>query len=154
MRRLALFGVVVLLMAVTTRAQSTTLSRNDHTEIHELFARYAHAMDSSNQDALLGVFTEDGVFTIDGVRTWNGRTEIASILAAPPRERPKVTHFFSNILVEPTADGAKASHYVILIDLQKNSAVTGGGYCDHTLVRTEEGWRMKTRVCYVEPGPT
>ena len=147
-------GAAILLVALAAQAQSNALGAKDYVEIHELFARYAYAMDSNNSVGLRDVFTEDGVFTIDGVTTWNGREEIESLLAAPTRERPKITHFFTNTLIKPTAEGATASHYVILIDLQKHDAVTGGGYCDHALVKTGDGWRMKTRVCFVEPGPT
>ena len=153
MQKMVTFGSVALLIAATAQAQSA-LSTQDYIEIHELFARYAYAMDSSNPSGLRDVFTEDGVFTIDGVNTWNGRAEIESLLTAPTRERPKITHFFANTIVKPTAEGATASHYVALINLQQNDAVTGGGFCDHTLVKMKDGWRMKTRVCFVEPGPT
>src|SRR5881628_817086 len=121
MRGPFVIGVAVLLLTAAAQAETKkTLSKNDRTEIQELYARYAHAMDGSDKEVLADLFAEDGVFTIDGGRTWNGRQEIASIISRPRRERPKITHFFSNILAQPTPDGARVSHYVILIDLQKN----------------------------------
>ena len=154
-------GIAALLVTVSAQGQSAkALSKNDHTEIHELYARYAQSIDRSDAAGYGGVFTEDGVFIIDdpthavsGNATFTGRKAIAALVRNPPRDHPKVTHFYSNILVEPTPDGAKGSDYVIMIDLQKNPAITGGGVCEDDLVRTSEGWRFKKRVCSVEPGP-
>lgn len=155
-------ALAVLLLAAATRAQSgKTLTRDDRAEIHELYARYAQAADRSDAATYGGVFTEDGIFVIDdptgalggpgGVQIITGRNAIAAIMRGPQRERPKVTHFYSNVLVDPAPEGARGSVYVVLIDLQKTPAITGGGYCDDALVRTAEGWRFKKRVCHVEP---
>ncbi len=157
MRKLAGVGLALLLVAVTAQAQANkSLSQNDHTEIHELYARYAQAIDSSNKEAYAGVFTDDGVFTIDGVRTWTGSKEIASIVGGPRRERPKITHFYSNILINPSSEGAKGSVYVILIDLQKSQAVTRG-WLLRRRTRQNEGWlafQEAGLLCRPGPGPS
>ena len=152
MHRLAGVGFAVLLSAAAGHAQSA-LTKNDYAEIQELLARFAHAIDSQDKETYRSIFTEDGVFVMEGMRTWTGRKELETMASGPRRERPKITHFFSNVKIEPTPEGAKASHYVLLIDLQKNPAITTGGFCDNTVVKTKEGWRFKKRVCAVEPGP-
>ena len=153
MRRFAAIPVAALLAVAAPVQAEETLTRNDYTEIHELYARYAQAIDRGDADAYAGVFTEDGVFTIGTDFVRKGKEEIAAIVSGPRRERPKITHFYSNIMVDPSPEGAKGSVYVILIDLQKTPAITGGGYCDDILVRTKEGWRFKNRACHLEPGP-
>jgi hypothetical protein len=153
----------LLWLAAAHSAAGQSLSKNDHTEIHELYARYAQAADASNAEAYGGVFTPDGVFVIEdptgalggpgGTQTFNGRTAIAALMRGPRRERPKVTHVYSNIVVDPAPEGAKGMVYVILIDLQRNPSITGGGVCDDRLARTKDGWRFTKRICHVEPRP-
>jgi uncharacterized protein (TIGR02246 family) len=144
--------LAALLLAASgaIEAQSAgTLTKNDYTEIHELYARYAQAYDSANKEGYSGVFTPDGVFVV-GPRTMTGAKEIQAMITAAPRERPKITHVNTNIVIDPTPEGAKGSVYVILMDLQKNPAITGGGVYEDTLVRTKDGWRFKKRVFYPE----
>jgi hypothetical protein len=152
--RVTVTVAALIVAAAGLEAQSKgPLSKNDYTEIHELYARYAYAYDTGNKDMYGGVFTPDGVFMIGTDRVLNGPKEIATLINGPLRERPKIFHFTTNVLIEPSPDGAKGSCYVILMDLQKNPAVTGGGVYEDTLVRTKDGWRFKKRVYYAEPGP-
>ena len=163
MRTVCEFSVAVLLLATAARAESQELAAADYIEIEQLLARYVHAHDSKDGAAFAALFTEDGVFVNDntaahpsipkGVMTWSGRKEIAGMMPPPRRERPKMTLFFSNLKIDASPEGARASHYVTMTDFQKMPSVTGGGFCENTLVKTREGWRFKKRVCYVEPGP-
>jgi hypothetical protein len=153
MRKVAVLGVALLLASPLHAQSSKGLTNDDRREIGELIARFAHAMDSKDADAYRRIFTDDGVFVMDGMKTWTGTKELETMVAGPRRERPKITHFFSNIKIEPTPQGAKATHYVILIDLQKNPAITSGGYCDNDVVKTRDGWKFKKRWCAVEPNP-
>lgn len=71
------------------------------------------------------MFTADGEFVIRE-RVLKGRKDIASLTAAfgPMKTRPKVFHVNSNVLIEPSPEGAKGSAYI------------------------------KKRVYFAEPGPT
>jgi hypothetical protein len=69
------------------------------------------------------------------------------------KERPKIFHISTNVLIEPASEGAKGSSYVTLIDLQKTPAVTGGGTYEDVIVKTKEGWRFKKRSYFAEQVP-
>lgn len=156
MRNVIAAGAGILLVGAVAHAQSgTTVSRDDRADIHELYARYAHAIDSGDGAGYLGVFTEDGVFVMAGDHPDGGRTLTAAQIAkgARRRERPKITHYYSNIVIDPTPEGARGQVYLLLLDLQKNGTISSGSYCDDTLVKTKDGWRFQRRVCYREPGP-
>jgi hypothetical protein len=156
MRTAIAIGVAVLLASAGARAQSgKALSRNDRAEIQELYARYAHAIDTGNGQAYIGVFTDDGVLQSVTGGPDSFTMNIADIAKrAKLRERPKITHFYSNIVIDPAPEGARGQAYVLLLDLQKNPAITSGSLCDDSIVKTKAGWKFKKRVCYREPGPT
>lgn len=145
----ALFGGGIALQAQS----KGTLSAGDMAEIQVLYARYAQAFDSGNKDAYGGVFTPDGVFMVGTDRVLTGPKEIASLISGPRRDRPKIFHVNSNVVIDPSPEGAKGSVYVVLMDLTKNPAITGGGVYEDTLVKTKDGWRFKKRIYYAEPGP-
>jgi len=151
---LAAVGGVIVGIAVMTAA-APKLSSQDYNEIQSLYARYAHAFDKTDPEAYGNVFTPDGEFVI-GNRVLKGRKEIASLTTAfgPIKNRPKIFHVNSNVLLEPSAEGAKGSAYVVLMDLSKNPAITGGGVYEDSIVKTADGWRFKKRVFFAEPGPT
>lgn len=157
-RRLIPFTLAALLLAgIVAQAadQKATLSAADYTEIQMLYAKYNYAYDSSNTEMYGSVFTTDGTFTIGADRTLKGRKEIGDLAAGrgPLKPRPKIFHISTNVLIEPSAEGAKGSSYVTLIDLQKNPAITGGGSYEDVIVRTKEGWRFKQRAYYAEAAP-
>jgi uncharacterized protein (TIGR02246 family) len=155
---LAAVGGLILGIAVMTAAASLTaapkLTSQDYNDIHSLYARYAHAFDKTDAEMYGNVFTADGEFVI-GERVLKGRKEIASLTAAfgPMKTRPKVFHVNSNVLIEPSQEGAKGSAYILLMDLSKNPAITGGGIYEDVIVKTAEGWRFKRRTYFAEPGP-
>ena len=136
------------------KAAAPKLSSQDYNEIQALYSRYAHAFDSSNPEMYANVFTPDGEFVI-GERVLKGRKEIGALAETfgPVRERPKIFHVNSNVLIEPSPEGAKGSAYVVLMDLAKNPAITGGGVYQDSIVRTPDGWRFKKRVYFAEPAP-
>jgi hypothetical protein len=158
MRTLALTLLGGLLMGATTMVQAEpkgTLSASDYTEIQMLYAKYNYAFDSSNPEMYGSVFVPDGIFKIGADRTLKGRKEIGALATSPKgqKPRPKIFHISTNVLIEPSPEGAKGSSYVTLIDLQKNPAITGGGTYEDVIVRTAEGWRFKQRSYFAEATP-
>ena len=149
-----LLVTILSLGGAPVQAQSKgTLGSNDMTEIQMLYARYAFAYDIGNKEMYGGVFTPDGVFMVGTDRVLTGPKEIGGLISAAQRERPKIFHLTTNILVEASPEGAKGSCYVVLIDLQKNPAITGGGVYEDVLVKTKVGWRFKKRTYFAEPAP-
>jgi len=58
-------------------------------------------------------------------------------------------HVVSNVTIEPSAEGASGTAYVLLVNIGqsgKPSALTGGGIYRDTFVKSAEGWRIKSRT--------
>jgi len=149
------------------------LTALDYFEIHNLISRYAHGFDSGARGGAMyaDVFTDDGAFADGTGRVIEGRDAIAQLGSGGPNSRKGPTnagHFITNIVVEPTADGARARSYVMIgggpgrrgggapqaggtapaagpSPAPRPSFGMGGQYWD-TLVRTPAGWRIRARA--------
>ena len=124
-------------------------------EIMNLEARYARVWDTGQAEAWADVFTEDGVFeNVAGPdrpgRRVQGRAELAKFC-------DEVNAFATGIHLMHTphivVDGDTAVGGLYFeyrrVNRQAPDATAQGstsGYYDVRYVRTERGWRMKTRV--------
>ena len=123
-----------------------TLTSQDHDEIRQLYARYAHTIDTGNAEGWAETFTADGVFA-----NAHGRAALVQFVRTVYEQNQELgrqsRHWNNQILIEPTADGAAGSCYLVLY----NTAVTPpairltGVYKD-VLIKTPNGWRFKERV--------
>ena len=119
----------------------------DRLAIDDLLTRYTMAVDDANWDALDTVFLPDAVIdytsaggikgTIAEIKPW-----LAKALAAFPVRQ----HLICNKKV--VLDGDKATvraYFFNPMELKlpdgSSQSMPGGGYYNHTLVRTEAGWR-------------
>ncbi len=83
-----------------------TLDIQTRLDIHELFARYVHLVDSNRARDWVELFTPDGAFDIPGVFRLEGREQL---LAMPANVAElgggKWRHQITNILAEPGERG-------------------------------------------------
>jgi hypothetical protein len=132
----------------------TALTALDFYEIQQLGARYAYGLDTGADNGYYyaNVFTPDGSFGAT-----SGRENLAA-LARDGGGRLKLKgyyHVVSNVVVEPTADGAAGHQYIQVLTIGgqgKAPAVDHGGRYEDTYVRTPDGWRIKSRR-YVQMFP-
>lgn len=114
-----------------------------YTEIVELFARYATAIDSRDWDALDDVFTADATFdaTSVGYEFLDGLEHIKTHMATDAR------HPAAHLILNVTADisGTQAETRSRLAALQHDGRLFTGEYRDE-LTHTDAGWRIRTRV--------
>src|SRR5256885_2193904 len=108
------------------------LTALDYAEIQQLYGRYAIGYDSGNGDLFARAFTADGTFTLPNNTVIAGREKLAAFAAAPGGNKgpTNVLHVNSNITIEPSAEGATATAYVLLVNIGqtgKPSALNGGG---------------------------
>jgi len=137
--------VAALALAVAgggyTAAQAQgRLTVEDRLDIEQNYARYYHAIDSGNAEAWADTFTADGEF--------NGTKGRDALVAFIKRAGPQKTrHVVSNLVLEPTAEGAKGSLYVFIFNPEQ-VPVTINSYSryDDTLVKTPQGWKFKTKI--------
>jgi hypothetical protein len=95
----------------------------------------------------------------DNGQRWEGRERLAEAAGGNgrgcPFTRMPLSHVIVNLVIEPTADGAKGKSYLVYpgIDGQfVDDDHTGhdGGYQD-AYVKTPDGWRFKERVHVYPP---
>jgi hypothetical protein len=143
----------VVSLAGAHAADAQSLSGTDYAEINALYARYVYAFDSADGEMFASVFTENGEFT-SGAGTTSGRKALTTMASrGPKRERPKIFHITVNVLITPSAEGAKGSAYVMTVDLAKNPVISGGGVYEDVIVKTPEGWKFKKRSYFAESTP-
>lgn len=158
----ALSGLVFMGLLSQNARTTSKLTAEDYAEIDQLYARYSHAIDAQTDDGWMyaRVFTEDGEFEF-GAPTGpvKGHEQLRE-MAKPngiwdSAGQPRAWHFATNIMIEPTSEGAKGSAYVALIgDTESGqSVVTGKGIYTDLLVKTSGGWRFKKRSYIAETFP-
>ena len=111
-----LFVLGALAMVVFRQVGQTApaLTALDYEEIRQLYARYAVAADSGSGDGEMfaRVFTEDGVFNDQ-----RGYEELKAFSKRLTKSRDEngiantPTHYVTNILIEPTPEGAMGMAY-------------------------------------------
>jgi hypothetical protein len=152
--------VVAMTMAARPRAQATAqLSALDYIEIEQLAYRYGYALDTGADDgyAYADLYSPDGTFTGTNQgpagRTYQGRDSLAALARGGRRGPAFVSHYVTNVVIEPTGDGAVGRTYVGIFDIGNGgngakSRVDHGGLYNDVYVRTGGGWRFKSRTFY------
>ncbi len=58
------------------------------------------------------------------------------------------------MVLTPTAEGANASIYLLLLNVGVRPAtIATTGMYEDVLVRTPQGWRFKSRIVHADPAP-
>jgi hypothetical protein len=127
-----------------------SLSTEDRLEILDLAARYSHATDHGDGEALADTFTDDGIFEIAGMEPRQGRAAHLEAGSAPRPEGLVMRHFISNPVIEGDGDSATMKLYVEV----KNVAADGkpmlvGCYFDD-LRRVNGAWKFAKRRVEVD----
>jgi hypothetical protein len=163
------FVVITLLVLgsgwVWVQAQqrkSTALTALDYAEIQQLYAHYAYAYDSGAVEEYTRAFTADGEFIITGGQTFKGTARLAQLArsgptgtGSPVKNRLTLSHFTTNVAIDPAAEGARGRAYLAVIEVRKGGErfVRSSGLYEDSLVKTSDGWRFKSRVYTRLPGP-
>jgi hypothetical protein len=119
-------------------------SVDDHVQIQQLFALFAHVFDNRELRDLDLVFTKDAVIelTKGAGREFVGLDAIAEFVDSLSPEAPD--HHTLDTALFAGADGtvrARSRYLAVLVD----GSVHNGDFFDE-LVRTPEGWRIRRRV--------
>ena len=124
-----------------------TLTPEDYAEIHQLYARYAHTLDSGDADGWARTFTSDGVFA--NAQGYDGLVGFATNFHE--QQSGHARHWNSQVMITPSAEGANGACYLFLYDtgVRPPSVIAAGIYRD-TLVKTANGWRFKTRAVEID----
>jgi hypothetical protein len=132
--------------------KSRALTTQDYIDIQQLYANYAHALDTGQGERFAALFTPDGEFTggrppgkAAEVRTPLKGTEGLTKMGSGGGGR----HFTANLVITPTAEGANGSCYLLLFNARNIPAtITETAIYKDNLVRTPQGWRFTKRVVW------
>lgn len=145
---------VMPMMGADLSAQGSaraTLTPQDRLDIQQLVARYPYALDTGEDEgrAYGNLFAADGQF-VSPVGTIEGRSALAEFASGHrPGQGPlHVRNFSTNVLIEPSPEGATGKVYAVVISIGENgdpSSIFTGGHFEDVYVKTSEGWRIKRR---------
>ncbi|GAA3720047.1 nuclear transport factor 2 family protein [Gordonia hankookensis] len=123
-------------------SRSDTSRNDDLIEIEQLLAKYAVTMTKGDTDGVVSVFTPDGTYSAFG--------EIYPLDRFPQlvAAAPKGLFLTGTALIDLDGDGgedtATGTQPLCFIDhTQQDMRI---GYYDDTYVRTDDGWRLRTRA--------
>ncbi len=150
MASVLLIGLAAL--AVSRITVADPLTTQDYVDIHQLYARYNHAIDSGNAEEWAATFTKDGVFNA----RYTGTEALAGFIKTW-KERMNGgnrRHWNSNLSITGSSEGASGAVYLMLLDVSARPATIAstGMYADE-LVKTAQGWRFKSRVVKIDAAP-
>lgn len=124
------------------------LSIEDKFEIHELIARYNHAIDGGRPEAVADCFVDDGTFR-GRSGFFSGRRELMKLgTTATSALLPR--HVVSNVLIrgrEHDPQVADVTSHLFYYEVTPKGFYfkTSGIYTD-VVERTGDGWRFRSRV--------
>jgi SnoaL-like domain len=139
-------------------SSTSALTTIDYLQIQQLVHRYGWALDSGadNGFAYADLYTADGIFTGTNQgpagRSYQGRERLAALARGGLRGPLYVSHYATNVVVEPAPGGGAVGHtYVAIFRLGesgKPSVIEHGGRYDDVYEKTADGWRFKSRTYY------
>ena len=138
---------ICMVMAVGAQAQKkASLTPIDYEEIRALYSRYVYGYDTGDAKMVASVFASDATLVIGGKTIGDSRDKITAGIK-PRIGVSGMRHIPTNILIEPSAEGAKGMQYLMLMNFAdgKMPSVTSGGVYNDLIVKTAEGWRFKRR---------
>lgn len=122
-------------------------------QLTDVYARYTHAFDEGDADAVAALFTRDGEFVRRGADPVQGREALAAMVRAAAARGAGTRHLVSGVLVAPgpedaTGPGtARGTAYVQVVAVGDDALrlIALGRYEDEFAV--EDGaWRIRSRV--------
>ena len=156
----AALSLIVLTVGGTSAQQPSSptpvLTALDYLEIEQLVYRYGYALDTGadNGFAYADLYAPDATFTGTNQgpsgRTYQGRDRLAALARGGKRGPNYVSHYVTNVVIEPAPGGAVGRTYVGILEIGNGgngatSKVDHGGLYNDVYVKTPQGWRFKSR---------
>ena len=157
---IAALSVLVVGFSGTSAQQPTSptpvLTALDYLEIEQLVYRYGYALDTGadNGSGYADLYADDATFTGTNQgpsgRTYQGRERLAALARGGKRGPNFMSHWVTNVVIEPAPGGAIGKTYVGIFDIGNGgngakSRVDHGGLYNDAYVKTPQGWRFKSR---------
>jgi ketosteroid isomerase-like protein len=111
----------------------------DRLELQELPGRYGDLIDDRDWEGLSRIFVDDATFAVPD-QTMEGLEGIREFMRGARHPR---THLMTNVYVDETDEGV-VQHFRI-VGMRRDGRIFSGRYRD-VVVKTDDGWRVATRV--------
>jgi 3-phenylpropionate/cinnamic acid dioxygenase small subunit len=124
------------------------LTIDDEREIAALIVRYGTGIDTRDWKLFQACFTDDFHGDYGAFGTWSSSGEITAAMEKMHEHVGPTLHRMTNIVVRSAEGGARVRTYVDAILSAENPsepAHQGIGYYDDVLLKTGEGWKIKSR---------
>ena len=130
----------------TRFTNGSTLTAMDYIEIAKVVAGYGYGLDTGADDG----YAYADLFTTNGSLFGRPRTrdERRALTVREPHGPEFIRHFLTNVLIEPTPEGARGNQYLAVIDVGEGggpSSLFLGGRYEDMYVKTPQGWRFASR---------
>lgn len=136
------------------------ISAEDRLQIQNLVARYCITTDNADADAFMRCWVpreefggyDSGAF--GNMPTWDALYEFEKNHVGPGGGANGKRHIVANLLIEPvSATEVHVTHDLVVLEVAQIPAVIATGRYDRSVVvKTEAGWRFKSRRLHVDPG--
>jgi len=133
----------------------------DTLAIHDLYARQQHAIDSGDAVGWAETFTADGSFRSPSYAAPAvGREALATfatdVADSASAAGHSLQHWIGNLTLSERDDCVSASAYLTLIAITPGEAprLVRSVWVTDLLVRTDAGWRFRSRTVANQPAPT
>jgi len=138
----------------------STISFEDHQEIQALVARYCITTDNADADGFMALWVAPEAFggyesgPFGTMATWQEMYDFEKHHVAPGGMANGKRHQVTNLLIEPVdANTVHVTHDLIVLEVAEIPGVLATGRYDKSVVvRTDKGWRFKSRKLHVDPG--
>jgi len=141
-------GAVVGVVWASAQQREGALTAMDYVEIQQLYASLARGLDSGEANGYAFART----FVADGVQgSLVGQKALAEFAQNwhENRNGANVRHSTSNLIVTRTPEGATASAYLLMLNVeQRPPTIFGTASEEDALVKTSDGWRFKHRTIH------
>jgi hypothetical protein len=133
----------------------TPAALHDWYDVHNLFVRYATALDACDSDSVVGCFTPEGWIESPALGRFEGHDGIRAFVARTIKVRDErggqFRHVLSNLRVETEGDRAVARCYLLdFLTVGGRTELLSPGEYQCELVRVTGAWKFTSRAVHMD----
>lgn len=128
------------------------ISIEDRLLIHELLARLDHAVDRGDWSTYLDHFTPDAVMDTDFGPPVQGTEALRGFLVANEGGTSGKRHVATNIVLDSTDEGVRATSYLTVIEREDIPKVVATALITDEFVRAGGAWKVRRHEVRIDPG--
>jgi 3-phenylpropionate/cinnamic acid dioxygenase small subunit len=123
------------------------LSLQEEHDISKVILNYATGIDRRDYKLFRSCFTDDAVCDYAPNVGWSSAEAITAFMEEMHRDIGLTLHRMTNIVIAETPAGAAVRSYVDVILMWPDGSLNmdADGFYDDLMIKTEQGWKIKSR---------